>query len=105
MIRFLQRSLGLWILAAGFILRIYDGTKSIAYNALFMTDVKDVYDSVHQSSMLALQPTLEGLARFLWDPAMTTFLDAPIMLVLLIGGVTLLLLGRKKRPLIGYGHD
>jgi hypothetical protein len=105
MIRFLLRSLGLWILAAGFIFLVYDGTKSIASNAVFMTRVKDVWGSVHQTSMLALQPTLEGIARFLWDPVMTTFLNAPIMLVLLIVGIVLLVIGRKRRPLIGYGRD
>ena len=30
MIRFVLRSLGLWILAAGFVFLVYDGTKSIA---------------------------------------------------------------------------
>ena len=60
MIRFFLRSLGLWVLAAGFIFLVYDGTKSIASNALFITRIKDVWSSVHQSSMLALQPALEG---------------------------------------------
>jgi hypothetical protein len=105
MIRFLLRFLGLWILAAGFIFLVYDGTKSIASSAVFMTRVKDVWGSIHQTSMLALQPALEGIARILWDPAMTTFLDAPIALVLVIVGIVFLLLGRKKRPLIGYGRD
>ena len=105
MIRFLLRFLGLWILAAGFIFLVYDGTKSIASNAVFLTRVKDVWGSIHQTSMIALQPKLEGIAAFLWDPAMTTFLDQPITLVLVIVGVVLLLLGRKKRPLIGYGRD
>ena len=105
MIRFLLRSLGLWILAAGFIFLVYDGTKTIASNALFVTRIKDVWSSVHQTSMLALQPTLEGVAGFLWNPVMTTILDQPIELLLLIVGVLLLLLGRKRRPMIGYGRD
>jgi hypothetical protein len=105
MIRFLLRFLGLWILAAGFIFLVYDGTKSIASNGLFFTHVKDVWGNVHQTSLIALQPKLESIAGFLWDPAMTTFLDQPITLVLVIVGVVLLVLGRKKRPLIGYGRD
>jgi hypothetical protein len=105
MIRFLLRFLGLWILAAGFIFLVYDGTKSIASNALYFTRIENVWGSIHQSSMLALQPRLEGIAHFLWDPVMTTFLKAPTALVLLILGIVLLLLGRKKRPLIGYGRD
>ena len=105
MIRFLLRTLGLWVLAAGFIFVIYDGTKSIASNALFLTRVKDVWGTIHQNSMVALQPTLEGIAGFLWDPGMTTFLDQPVIIVLVIIGALLLILGRKKRPLIGYARD
>jgi hypothetical protein len=105
MIRFLLRFLGLWILAAGFIFLVYDGTKSIASNALFFTRVQDVWSNLHQSSMLALQPTLQGIAGFLWDPGMTTVLKQPITLVLVIVGIVLLLLGRKRRPLIGYSRD
>lgn len=105
MIRFLLRFVGLWTLAAAFIFLVYDGTKSIASNALFFTRVKDLWGSIHQSSLIALQPKLQGIAGFLWDPAMTSLLDAPVMLVLLIVGAILLLLGRKRRPLIGYSRD
>jgi hypothetical protein len=35
---------------------------------------------------------------------MTTFLDQPVSLVLGVLGVIMMLLGRKKRPLIGYGR-
>jgi len=104
MIRFLLRFLGLWILAAGFIFVVYDGTKSIAGNALFLTKVEDVWSNVHQASLLSLKPTLEGYASFLWDPVMTTLLDQPIALVLGVIGAILMLLGRKKKPLIGYGR-
>jgi hypothetical protein len=105
MIRFLLRFIGLWTLAAAFIFLVYDGTKSIASNALFFTRVKDVWGSIHQTSLIALQPNLESIAGFLWDPGMTTLLDAPVTVALLILGVILLLLGRKRRPLIGYGRD
>jgi hypothetical protein len=35
----------------------------------------------------------------------STFLNAPSSLVLVIFGMILMLLGRKKRPLIGYARD
>jgi len=104
MIRFLMRFLGLWVLAAGFIFLIYDGTKSIAATAILFTRVKDVWGSVHQASLLTLQPTLEHISGFLWNPLMTTFLDQPAALVLGVLGLLMMLLGRKKRPLIGYGR-
>ncbi len=104
MIRFLLRFLGLWILAAGFIFLVYDGTKSIAGDALFLTRVQDVWGNVHQTSLQALKPTLEAYSTFLWNPVMTTLLDQPIALVLGVVGAVLMLLGRKKKPLIGYGR-
>jgi hypothetical protein len=104
MIRFVLRFLGLWVLAVGFIFLIYDGTKSIAGNALFLTRVQDVWSSVHQASLLALQPALEGISGVLWNPIATTFLDWPASLVFAAVGVILMLLGRKKRALIGYGR-
>ena len=104
MIRFLMRFLGLWVLAAGFIFLIYDGTKSIAGNALFLTKVQDVWGSVHQASLMSLKPALEHYSSVLWDPAMTTFLAQPIALVLGVLGAIMMLLGRKKRALIGYGR-
>jgi hypothetical protein len=104
MIRFVLRFLGLWILAAGFIFLVYDGTKSIASNALFLTKVQDVWGNVHQASLQALRPTLEGYAKVLWNPIMTTLLEQPIALALGVLGAILMLLGRKKKPLIGYGR-
>ena len=104
MIRFLLRFLGLWVLAAGFIFLIYDGTKSIAANAVLVTKVQDVWGSVHQASLLSLKPKLIGISGVLWDPVMTTFLDQPIALALGILGAVMMLLGRKKRALIGYSR-
>jgi hypothetical protein len=104
MIRFVLRFLGLWVLAAGFIFLIYDGTKSIAGSALFLTRVRDLWNAVNQASLQSLQPSLEHLSGFLWNPVMTTFLDQPVSLVLGVLGVIMMLLGRKKRPLIGYGR-
>jgi hypothetical protein len=39
-----------------------------------------------------------------WDPVVTTVLDAPAIVVLAIVGAILILLGRRKKPLIGYGR-
>jgi hypothetical protein len=104
MMRFLLRFVGLWVLAAGFIFLIYDGTKSIAASQPLVTRVQDVWGNVHQASLLSLKPTLMDISSFLWDPLMTTFLDQPVALVLGILGALMMLLGRKKRALIGYSR-
>ncbi|MGA7163082.1 MAG: hypothetical protein WA756_12175 [Pseudolabrys sp.] len=106
MIRFLLRFIGLICLAAGFILLIYDGTKSIAGNRLFLTSVRALWELINASSLAKLEPTIQSYAGgYLWDPVMMTILSAPSWGLLGGLGIILLLLGRKKRPLIGYARS
>ena len=103
MIRFLLRFIGLICLAGGFILLIYDGTKSIAGNKLFLTDVQTLWELVNPGSLAKLKPMIEHYAGgFLWDQLMVTFLSAPSWSVLGVLGILFILLGRRRKPLIGY---
>ena len=105
MIRFVLRTLGLWILAGGFVFFVYDGTKSIAGDRLFFTTVRDVWNAVNPSSLQLLQPAIERhVAQWLWDPLILSVLTAPAFLVFAVLGAVLMLLGRKKKPLIGYAR-
>ena len=105
MIRFLLRTLGLLFLAAAFIFLVYDGTRSIAANVLLYSKVDEIWSLVHTASLQQLQPSIEKRAPpWLWDPVVTTVLDAPAVVVLGIIGAILILLGRRKKPLIGYGR-
>src|SRR5262249_47783274 len=105
MIRFVLRLIGLLCLALGFIFLVYDGTKSIADQRLYITRVGDVWIAVHDASLTQLQPAMERLSPWLWDPMMVRFLSTPGSLVLIIVGAILMVIGRKRRPLIGYGRD
>ena len=114
MIRFLFRFIGLWILAAGFVALIYDGTKSIAGNQLFITKLGDTWYALHPTSLQLLEPAIvrhvatwigDAPAKWLWDPLILGVLTAPTWLVLGILGSLFILIGRKKKPLIGYGRD
>jgi len=103
MIRFLLRFIGLICLAAGFILLIYDGTKSIAGNRLFLTSVRTLWEQINAGSLARIEPTIQSyVGGFLWDPLMVTILAAPSWGLLGVLGILFLLLGRKKKPLIGY---
>lgn len=105
MIRFLFRSLGLLILAAAFILVIYDGTKSIAGNRLYLTSLQTVWELINAGSLAKLKPLMSPYADgLLWDPGMVTLLGAPAWSVFGILGILLVLLGRRKKPLIGYAR-
>jgi hypothetical protein len=107
MIRFLLRFLGLWILAAAFIFLVYDGAGWVANGApLHSTQVGQLWSNVHQNSLLLLQPAVERhVAVWLWNPVIMTVLEQPVWLVFGIIGSVLILLGRKKKPLIGYIRD
>jgi len=105
MIRFLFRFVGLWILAAGFVALVRDGTKSIAGNQVFITRLGEDWNNLHPASLQSLQPVIERHAGWLWDPVMLGILAAPTWLVLGIVGSIFILIGRKRKPLIGYGRD
>jgi len=105
MIRFLLRFIGLICLAAGFILLIYDGTKSIAGNMIYLTNVRTLWELINSASLVKLRPMIESYAGgYVWDPIMVAFLAAPSWSLLGILGILFLLLGRKKKPLIGYAR-
>jgi hypothetical protein len=106
MMRFLLRFLGLCSFAGGFFFFVYDGTKSIADKSLYFTKVGDVWAWVHQDSLTALQPAItRSVGAWLWDPFVVTLLAAPASLLLALLGTMLILLGRKKKPLIGYARS
>jgi hypothetical protein len=105
MMRFLSRSVGFFALAAAFLLVIYDGTKSIAGNTVFMTSMRALWETINAASLQSLRPLIEGkIGPFAWDPVFVSFLNAPSWAIIGGLGVVLILLGRKKRPLIGYAR-
>jgi len=105
MIRFIFRFAGLWILAAAFVWLVIDGTKSIAGNAIVVTKLANTWYEISPGSLLWVQPTIQRHASDLWNPVAQTILEQPTWLVLGVVGSILILVGRKKKPLIGYGRD
>ena len=106
MIRFVFRFIGLWILAAGFVALVRDGTKSIAGNAVFITKLADDWINIHASSLEQLKTLVERYAGASgWEIIAAYVLAAPTWLVLGILGSMLILIGRKRKALIGYGRD
>jgi len=105
MIRFLLRFIGLLGLAAAFILLIYDGTKSIAASAVSLTSLRALWELINPASLARLEPLIKPYAGgLLWDPLMLALLSAPAWSVLGVLGIVFILLGRRKRPLIGYAR-
>jgi len=104
MIRSLFRLLGVVLLAAGFVFFIYDGTKSIADQTFYISKFSQTWAEVHQQSLQAVQGAVEKKAVWLW-PVLQPVLEQPTWLVLGALGMVLILLGRRKKPLIGYARN
>lgn len=103
MIRFLFRLFGLLCLATAFLLLVYDGTKSIAASHLSLTSVRTLWELVNAASLAQMKPLILPYAGgVLWDPVMLTILAAPAWSLFGVLGILLMLLGRRKKPLIGY---
>jgi hypothetical protein len=106
MIRFLLRFLGLLGLALAFIFLVYDGTKSIADQTLYLTRVEEAWNWFFvRPPQDVLRPLVQAIyAAWLWDSAIAPVLRAPVWLVIAVVGSILILAGRKKKPLIGYAR-
>ena len=106
MIRFVFRFFGLWVLAAGFVALVRDGTKSIAGNGVFITNLGEDWNNIHGASLEQLKALVERYTGpAIWEVVSLYVIGAPTWLVLGIIGSVFILIGRKKKPLIGYGRD
>ncbi len=88
----------------GFVFFVYDGTKSIAGNAIFYTPLSDTWNSVHAASLAAAAAGHRAALPegSMWDQFSPWVLAAPTFAVFGVIGAVLVLIGRKKQPLIGY---
>lgn len=105
MIRSFFRLVGLLLLALGFVFAVYDGTRSIADQELQMTRLEQTWLDIHQSSLIALKPAITGSSpSWVWDRLVSPVLNQPTWGVLGVIGIVLLVLFRRRRPLIGYSR-
>ena len=106
MIRFVLRFFGLLLLALGFIFLVYDGIRSISDGTILLTRTSEVWNATHDRSLAAFQALVErNVSTAIWQAVVAPILAQPAAAVACILGVILLMLGRKKRPLIGYARD
>jgi hypothetical protein len=106
MIRFLLRFVGLLLLALGFIFLVYDGIRSISDGALLLTKASDIWNILNDRTLAAFQTFVERTAGAqVWQVGIAPILEQPAWAVAIVLGVVLIVLGRKKKPLIGYARD
>ena len=106
MIRFFLRFIGLLFLALAFIFVIYDGVVSISASGLVITRTSELWSIFHDGSLKALKALVEHKAGVeAWQIGVASVLDQPASLIFCVLGIILIVLGRKKKPLIGYARD
>jgi hypothetical protein len=106
MIRFLLRFIGLLLLALAFIFVVYDGIRSISDGGILITKTSYVWNAIHDGSLQTLQMLVEQkLGAEAWQIGVAPVLDQPAAAVFCVLGIVLIVLGRKKKPLIGYARD
>ena len=105
MIRFLLRFIGLLLLALAFIFLIYDGIRSISNGSILLTTASYVWNAIHEHSLRAFQAVIENYAGAeVWRIGIAPILDQPVSAMAGVLSVILIVLGRKKKPLIGYAR-
>jgi hypothetical protein len=106
MIRFVLRFLGLLLLALGFIFLVYDGIRSISDGSLLVTKTSYVWIIVNEASLQAFQALVEHRAGpDVWQFGVAPLLNQPASAVAAVLGIVLIILGRKRKRLIGYARD
>lgn len=105
MIRSFFRLVGLLLLALGFVFAVNDGTRSIADQEIKFTRLEQTWVDFHQASLAALKPAVDASSPdWVWDSLFAPLLRQPTFAVLGVLGLVLLLLFRRRRPLIGYSR-
>jgi len=100
------RFFGLLLLALGFIFLVYDGIRSISDGHILLTRSNEVWVIVHDSSLVSFQRLVERkLGPDIWQAVLAPVLDQPASMLCCVLGIILIVLGRKKKPLIGYSRD
>ena len=72
---------------------------------LLYTKVGDAWAMVDQNSLNGAEEWVKQRALWAWDPYLQGLVDLPAWVVLGFVAMILILLGRKKKPLIGYARN
>ncbi|TCT10536.1 hypothetical protein EDC22_10534 [Tepidamorphus gemmatus] len=97
MLRFLARTIGLWLMAGALVALVVDGAKSIAAGSIVTTPLGQLWYDLDPASLNIVQAAIERHVHpGLWDPVILSILLAPTFSVIGILGVLLMLAGRRK---------
>ena len=97
-LRWVSRAVGWLLILAALAAAVRDALAWLDTGAWASVLFGQVWFDLHKDSLLLLQPALERhVSPFLWDPVMTTILEAPAWVVFGLPGIVLLVLGSLRR--------
>ena len=96
----LLRIFGVGLLLLAMVAAVIDATKSLAGGgAWVVTPMGQQWQALSPETLRDAKAAIETkVSTFIWDPIMTTILDAPTWVVFGILGVLLYWLGQKRKP-------
>ena len=101
--KFLARSVGLLLVAAGFIGLVIDGTRSIVNDAISFAPLSGLINTFFPGGVPSLQLRMaQPSYPWLWDSVMVYLIQFPASLTGFLLGAILLWLGQKPAEPIGY---
>ncbi|MGI8724131.1 MAG: hypothetical protein ACR2J1_01945 [Methyloceanibacter sp.] len=97
---FLLRVFGVWFLLLAMVAAVVDATKSLGGGGSWVvTPVSTQWAELSPTSLNAVKTAIEtNIGAFLWNPVITSVLQAPTWLVFGLLGVLFYWLGQKRRP-------
>jgi hypothetical protein len=102
-LKFLARSLGLLLVAAGFVGLVIDGTRSIVNDVISFMPINGVITTFFPGGVTGLEARMAQRSYpWLWDPLMLNLLQLPASVTGFLVGALLLWLGQKSMEPIGY---
>lgn len=101
--KFLARSLGLLLVAAGFIGLVIDGTRSIVNQTVSFISISGAVGTLFPGGPMGLEGQLAASTYpWLWDPFLSQLLQLPASVTAFLVGALLLWLGQKPLEPVGY---
>ncbi len=97
MLRFLSRTFGFWLLAAGLVAAVVDGAKSIGASAFVATPLGETWAAIAAINEADAVPPDFTAAPWPLDILLGWLFAAPTVAVLVVPGVLLLAAGAKRR--------
>jgi len=103
MLRFLARTIGLLLLAAGFVGLVIDGTRSMANARVAFTPLGEIAFALFPAFFPQIEPAVtRHVHPWLWDPLLLNLFLMPASVLGFLMGAALLWVGQKPEEPIGY---